>query len=240
MVFAGRPAETDLSPARWIAVAALPPGEDVVGSLVPPVFPGYARLFHPAARYVGDADVDVTWAEVAAANGRAAHPAMAWSSITGGVEYFDEADQSPLWDGAPPRGHLPEQVARRLAAVLSRHTTTPDDCFFGIAADFGFLPAGMPTVPAAGSRHALVRGPVALAAANMADEPWDQSPSMWWPADHAWFVATGIDLVTTYVGGSRACIGGLLAAEDLEVTAVPAGQPIGEDADTINPVPERG
>ncbi|MGY1622653.1 hypothetical protein ACI789_10710 [Geodermatophilus sp. SYSU D00965] len=240
-MFAGRSAETDVSPGTWIADAVHPFAEQAVASLVPPVFAAYARVFHPAVRYAGDDDVHVPWAEVAAANRTVAHPAMEWGSITGSMDYFGEDNQTPLWDDAPARGHLPERLARRLAAVLRRHTTTPDDCLLGVSADFGFLPGGTPTVPCSpGHRlHALVRGPVELAAANMADEPWEQSAGIWWPADRAWLVATDIDLVTTYVGGSRACVDAVLAADGLEAAEVSPTQSVAWDADTINPLPAR-
>src|SRR3712207_9192745 len=59
VAFAGRPVETDISPAAWFADA---------GWIGPPVFPAYARVLHPAIRYVGDDDVEVSRAEGAAAN----------------------------------------------------------------------------------------------------------------------------------------------------------------------------
>ncbi len=238
MAFAGRPVETDLGPAGWLARSVRPLTDHVVASLVPEVFPAYARVFHPATHYVGDDDVDVRWAEVAAANGTVAHPVMEWASITGSMDYFDEADQSPLWEGAPARGHLPSHVAGRMAAVLRRHTRTPEDCFLGVCADFGFLPAGTPTGVVSARRYAFLRGPVELASENMAEEPWEQSASLWWPADRAWFVATDIDLVTTYVGGSAACIADLLAEPGLETAAASPDQGVTWDADQINPWPE--
>jgi hypothetical protein len=234
--FAGRPVEDDVSPGRWIAEAVR--DDATVGALVPPVFEAYARVFHPAARYVGDDDVDVSWAEVAAANATVAHPAMEWGSITGLLEFFDAADQSPLWDGAPARGHLPEHVARLVAAVLRGHTATPDDCWFGVPAEL--VAADAPTLTVGGNDVRLVRGPVELAARNMAEEPSDQSATLWWPGDRAWVVATDLDLVTTYVGGSAACIADLLAAPGVEVAEVPAAQGTGWDADTVNPLPLDG
>lgn len=49
---------------------------------------------------------------------------------------------------------------------------------------------------------------------------WDGTggspPTMWWPADHAWFVHTEIDLDSTFVGASRPCIDALLATSELE------------------------
>ena len=233
MIFAGRAAESDPSPGDWIAAAIH--DDATVGSLVPPVFAAYARVFHPAARYAGDDDVDVTWAEVAAANATVAHPAMEWGSITGLMEFFEQADQSPLWDGAPARGHLPVHVAQAMARILGAHTGTPHDCWFGVPAEL--IPADGRPLELGGNEFWLIRGPIELAAANMADEPSEQSPGIWWPADRAWFVVTDIDLVTTYVGGSSACIADLLADPDLEAAAVLPTQRITWDADTVNPLP---
>lgn len=66
--------------------------------------------------------------------------------------------------------------------------------------------------------------------------PW-QSANLWWPDDRAWFVATEIDFMSTYVGGSRPCIDAILATDGLEVIEVEVDQPVGTEADTINPRP---
>jgi hypothetical protein len=131
-------------------------------------------------------------------------------------------------------------TARPLADVLRAHTGTADDVFFGIWHGFGYIAASAPTLPLPDREHWLLRGPVELAAANMAPEPWEQSASLWWPADRAWFVATDIDLVTTYVGGSAACVRALRDDTGLEVAAVPVDQRVTWDADTVNPLPARG
>ena len=237
MQFAGRLLEDDVSPGDWIAPTLRPFDEHVVGSLVPPVFDEYARVFHPAIRYDGDDDVEVSWADVALANRTVAHPAMEWGSLTGSMEFFEDADQSPLWDQAPARGHLPVGVAEVLVEVLRRHTRTPDDVFFGVWSGFGFIVADAPTLALPAREHWLVRGPIDLAAVNLAEEPSEQSVSLWWPADRAWFVATDIDLVTTFVGGSAACVADLLGHPLLEAAPVPADQRFTWDADTVNPAP---
>ena len=64
-----------------------------------------------------------------------------------------------------------------------------------------------------------------------------EPPSMWWPADQAWCVATDIDLMTTYVGGGRAAIDALLGDPELEALAVADDQGVTWDTDTINPLP---
>jgi hypothetical protein len=242
--FAGRPLEHELSPGDWIAPALRPFGEHVVGSLVPALFDSYVRVFHPAVRYVGDDDVDVPWAEVAAANRTVAHPVMEWGSLTGSMDFFEDADQSPLWDQGPARGHLPVAVAEALVEVLRRHTRTSDDVFFGVWSGFGFIvgrtPITAPTLALPAREHWLLRGPIDLAAGNLAEEPAEQSASLWWPADRAWFVATDIDLVTTFVGGSAACVRDLLDHPGLEAAPVPVDQRFTWDADTVNPLPFDG
>jgi hypothetical protein len=237
---AGRPAETDLSLAAWVPEALTGRREGTVAALVPPVFEAYARVFHPAVRYRGDDDVDVSWAEVAAANRATAHPLMEWGSLTGSMEFFGDDNQSPLWDDAPALGHLPEHLAAVVAAVLREHTTTPDDCWFGLSSlgPTSGLQAEQLVVP--GRAFFLVRGPVELASANLLPEPQSQSANAWWPADRAWFVATDIDLVTTYVGGSAALVEALLAAPGLECAPASAGQSTAWDADTVNPLPFDG
>jgi hypothetical protein len=231
-------------PHAWIAEALLPAADARVGSLVPPVFEAYARVFHPAVRYPDDElfgidsdepDVDVTWAEVAAHNGRIAHPAMAWASITGSTDFLDGDDQPGLWNDSPAVGHLPVAVATGLAGVLARHTATAAGCWFGV--DTTWRPGAEPDLRLGDVDYALVHGPAALAAANFAEEPAEQSAHLWWPEDRAWFVATHIDLMTTYVGAGAGCIADLLAADGLEVAAVSADHRVTWDADTVNPRP---
>jgi hypothetical protein len=236
---AGRPVETDLAPAAWVARALRDQRPGTVAALVPPVFEAYARVFHPAVRYAGDEDVDVPWAEVAAANGTTPHPLMAWTALTGSPDFLGEDNQTPLWDDHPALGHLPEQVAAALVAVLRRHTATPHDCWFALAAP-GAGPRSTPGLEVPGRRFLVVRGPIGLAAANLVPEPACQSANAWWPADRAWFVATDIDLVTTYVGGSAAAVTALLTAPGLEAAPAAAGQPTGDDGDTVNPPPDAG
>lgn len=234
----------------WITEALRPFSDHRVGSLLPPVFAAYARVFHPAVRYPEDEelfgmdsdepDEDVTWADVAAFNGRTAHPAMEWASITGSWGFRGNDDQPGIWNDAPAEGHLPVSVGERMAAVLSRFTTTPEECWFGLWDGFGPGPADGPRLVLPARGYLLVRGPVGLAATNFADEPAEQSANLWWPEDRAWFVATDIDLMTTYVGGSAACIADLVSAAGLEAAVVPVDQRVTWDADTVNPLPADG
>jgi len=238
VAFGGRTPERDVSPGAWIAGSVRRSLSDV-GSLVPPTFPAYARVLHPAVRFDGDDDVEVPWAEVAAHNGTVAHPLMQWPAITGSWDYLGQDDQPELWNDAPAEGHLPSAVAGRLAAVLAGHSGTPGDCFFGVWSGWGLVEADAPTLDLPHRGFWLVRGPIELAAANLAPEPMEQSAHLWWPADRSWCVATDIDLLSTYVGGSAECVAAVLAAPGLE--AVPAAADDGTfwSADTVNSLPPR-
>jgi hypothetical protein len=238
--FAGRPVEQDTSPGAWIA-AAVHDSLDDVGSLVPPGFQAYARVLHPPVRYDGDDDVEVSWAAVAEHNGTVAHPLMQWPTITGSWDYLGQDDQPELWNDSPAEGHLPTAVARRLIRVLARHTTTPTDCFFGLWEGGGVVAVSTPTPTLALPHRSfwLVRGPIGLAEANLADEPYEQSAHLWWPADRAWCVATDIDLMSTYVGGSAACIADLLVTDGVQAVPASVGDSTYFAADTINPSPDR-
>ena len=243
MQLGGLPVETDVSAGVWISSGRRRGEPGTLASLVPGVFEAYARVLHPAVRYDGDDDIEVSWAEVAAHNGTVAHPLMQWHAITDSWDYVQDDSQSPVWDDAPSVGHLPVGVAGRLADVLARHTDAPGDCFFGRWHGFGYdlaSPDFPPRLLLRGNHDVvLVRGAVDDAGRNLAPEPHEQSANLWWPADHAWCVVTDIDLMSTYVGASRSCIDELLGADGLEVLPVAPDDPITVDADTVNPSPPR-
>ncbi|MDE3069283.1 MAG: hypothetical protein KGJ43_00965, partial [Acidobacteriota bacterium] len=232
-VLDGLRASAEAGEAAWL-LDALRDFDFTVGSIVPPVFDSYVRVFHPAGRASGDDEVDVRWAEVAAANGRVMHPAAEWGSLVGSWHLGYRNYPTELFSSEPETGQLPAAVARRLVAVLSEHTARSDEACFGVwegwgrgstmffvsrdtseearrrteAADrarreawYGLLDgAAKFNVPGRGMH--LLRGP--LAAIEDFYEFHRNPPSIWWPADRTWCVATGIDLMTTYVGGTRA------------------------------------
>ena len=243
MALGGLVVETDVSSGVWISAGRRRGTPGTVGALVPAVFEAYARVLHPAVRYAGDDDVEVAWAEVAAHNRTVAHPHVQWVPLTGSWDYRTSDSQPPVWDDAPSEGHLPVAVAARLAAVLSRHTGTPEDCRFGRWAGFGFDAAAVERLPQlllrGGHDVVVVRGTVRDAVRNLAPEPHEQSANLWWPADRAWCVVTDIDLMSTYVGGSAACVAELLAAPGLEAFPASPDDPVGVEADTGNPQPLR-
>jgi hypothetical protein len=97
-------------------------GWGVVGSTVPRGFNAYARVFHPA---------EGSWRDAAAHSGSTWHPAMQWDSI----------DPSGALD-RPDVGRIDLSSLAALAALLDKHTTTPDDATAGIWEGFGELRSG--------------------------------------------------------------------------------------------------
>jgi hypothetical protein len=61
-----------------------------------------------------------------------------------------------------------------------------------------------------------------------------QSPSAWWPADHAWVTSNDTDLDSTLVGGPLALVEDLVADDRLEVLPWPVDGSLWADADTVN------
>jgi len=215
----GLPVETDVSAGVWISSARRRGRPGTVAALLPDTFEAYARVLHPAVRYAGDDDIEIGWAEVAAHNGTVLSPLAQWDELTHGPV----DSQPPVWDDGPSEGHLPATVAARLGEVLAGHTTTPE-CLFGRWDGFGYDlrdPAVPPWLLLRGERDVvLVRGTVADAVRNLAPEPHEQSANLWWPADRAWCVVTDVDLRSSYVGASGACIAELLGATGIEALPV--------------------
>ena len=237
--------------------------DGTVGSIVPAGFGAYARVFHPASRRMGTGEVEVRWAEVAAANACVMHPAAEWGSLAGS---WEACEQPGLWDQSPRTGELPEAPATRLAAVLAMHTTSPECSYFALwdgvdtlGLMFSFS-EGTPEEVQRRKRKAveeevtawrelvqsgaaftlpnremrLLRGP--LAAIEEFYAFYRHPPSLWWPEDRAWCVGTDVDLMSTYVGGSSASISAVLADDGLKSLPVSVDQSVTWDADTVNPL----
>lgn len=86
--------------------------------------------------------------------------------------------------------------------------------------------------------YLLLHGPL-RAALNIrhqvtADWRLPQSPSLLWPADKSWLLATEIDFDSTLVGGSAELVAELLDATSLEVWPVGIDDDLTIDGDRIN------
>ena len=63
---------------------------------------------------------------------------------------------------------------------------------------------------------------------------WAQSPSILWPDDHAWVLATEIDFDSTLVAGTRALVRELVQTPGLEVLPIPTDANLTWDGDVLN------
>ena len=209
----------DATAAGWVA-ERLSRFDHDVGSIVPDGYQAYARVLHPVEQ---DGRRE-RWADLARRNGRVAHGRMQFPAIAFPPGQEPSADELGNHAGPSP-GSLPAPERRRLIEHLRQATTTPERCWFGVWEGWGHLPQGVNErlqLPNRG--YFLHAGPVESALAPLerqrpratAAPIDDQSPNLWWPEDRAWFVATEVDLSSTYVGGSRELVRALLQDQGLE------------------------
>jgi hypothetical protein len=165
---------------------------------------GESRAYEP---YVGDMPPSLLSALCDVLARHTATPERCWFCLWEGWGWVD---------GAPS------------AAVVLLSETDDDDPVIDMPAAFPPEVINGPRVSLPGRDYILFDGPL-VAATDLgwrtgelvkdvdADTPIDpdefspQAPSLFWPEDHAWCVATEIDLDSTYVGGSEAMVDTLLA-----------------------------
>ncbi len=106
-----------------------------VTGTVPSGYAAYARICHPAEDRNGRL---VTWAEVAQATGRQAHPLMQWHAVVGSPDSLNM--KGSLWPGDnPERGNLVPEVLGPLCGLLADHTATADQCSFCLWEGWGWI-----------------------------------------------------------------------------------------------------
>ena len=149
--------------------------------------------------------------------------------------------QPGVWDRPPSTGSLPPRTTASLAGVLARFTGAPSECWFGVWEGYGdapFQPGTVPLIAMPQRNMALLRGPLHAAGTAFTGIEWPHGASLWWPDDRSWCVATDIDLMSTYIGGSARCIEAVLGDDRLETYPVTVDQTVHWQSDTINPTPE--
>ncbi|HKV89123.1 MAG TPA: hypothetical protein VJT78_14100 [Candidatus Dormibacteraeota bacterium] len=111
-----------------------------VGSIVPPGFEAYARIFHPAWRRAFDLTSrpeEVRWSDIAAWNGKTVHPEMQFHSIGGPWQDLAQGQGPAIFE--PHLGTLSPHQSSAITSILSRHTSTPDACWFCLWEGYGYL-----------------------------------------------------------------------------------------------------
>jgi hypothetical protein len=235
--------ETDVRDTEWLE-ALLAPRESsppVVGFIVPSGFESYARLLHPAQRFLGpsaEQSILLRWSEIAEARAKTMHPEVELAALIDTPDVFDYEHWKAISTGGgewfPPYEWLGETEALTLLSLL-RSCTASTDGWFMLWDGYGDLGRGAdgvplgtihrspapPDVPAElkgriwAYRHYLVfRGP--LDAISTWFDWRMEGPNYLWPDDRAWIVATEIDGFSTYVGGPSECVGDILSSPMLE------------------------
>ena len=130
-------------------------------------------------------------------------PTMCWFALWHGYGDLTGAFAVLLASPDPDRQYEPEELAPP-AIDVSR----------------------LPTFATPGREYYLFRAPVEQAP-HIHDECSrsggdSAGPNLWWPDDRAWFVASEIDLTSTYVGGTNELIESIVAAPELEAVHVDA------------------
>jgi len=219
----------DARAADWVVAELTTFGESVL-SVVPAGFETYLRIFHPAYRRRGEAGevAAVSWAEIAKTHGKVAHPGMQLDVITG-REWSRNDQPPPDIDDWPEVGSFPSELATPLVAALTPHTATPDHCWFAIWFGWGDLQddnliCRSPRFDLPALTYHLLEGPIDNFVTGIAPTrqfPYGyRSPSLCWPDDSTWCLATEIDFNSTYVGCSEACSRDILAPPDVEALVV--------------------
>jgi len=89
-----------------------------------------------------------------------------------------------------------------------------------------------------GRNYLLFTGPLeaALDLGHWPSQEWfvPQSPSLIWPADNSWCLATEIDFDSTLIAGDQHLIDAVLNAEDLEATRIEPSDYLDSRGDTVN------
>jgi hypothetical protein len=237
----GRPL-TDVSHGHWLQerLWTWGPGSDrkglAVGCLVPERFERYARVLHPAWRQTKAGFEPVRWSEIASWTGRSVHPLMQFHRIANLPAF--PGHRFPSWGNVPAEGELPVAEGDRLIAILRAHTTTPDRCYLALWEGYGVSElnalAGRPRLMLPHRAYFLFSGPIdAVTSLSLGD--FQHPPNLWWPEDHAWCVATEIDLSETYVAAAEGCANQVVADPGLEAHLVPIDGRVDVDGDVVNP-----
>jgi hypothetical protein len=229
--FPGVALSDDVAPAEWLRVALRPwtegGGIDHVATLVPAAYPAHARILHRG----GTQSVDLRWADIAARTGKQLDAETTYQELIDWNSLARPHQPPDPWI-EPERGSLRPDECAAVAEVLARHTASPDVCWFCVWEGYG----SAWTVLNRLSEHAhrvvlehrnclLFRGPVSAATA-FRSEPWFQSPTLWWPQDRAWVVASELDIYSTYVAASPDAVRALIDHPVLEIVACAPEQDI--------------
>lgn len=228
----------EASAAAWIRPALGGPIGSVQ-SVVPRGFASHARILHPAYDKRGR---QVSWSDVTAATGRSAHALMQWHSIKHAAENVRTADAPVKWSGGDPQvGRLEPYSLQALSCILADNSLLDQIFYFAIWTGYfgdGYLPVDENWFELPHREYLLFASELATLATTALQVPSDylslQSPNMFWPEDHSWFVSTEIDFDSTIVAGSSKLLRQILSAPGLDAWKIDVTDSLTITGDLIN------
>jgi hypothetical protein len=168
-----------------------------------PQFTSYARVLNPVESSSGEL---VRWSTFAD------HPLDVTTS-------YSDLRAQPNDEPEPEIGTIDRDVSRELSRVLTRHTSTPDECYFlaweGYAVDLQGIAAKLFIAPY-GREMVVFGGSLEDAAESFEDWPDGRRAQWWIPGDGAWSVGNDIYGNSVYVAGSEDAISDILSSKALE------------------------
>ncbi len=213
----------DIDQAVWIRDSLDDFLEARVTSLVPRGFSSYVRILHPVVLGGENAPQTVTWRTVAAENGVSLDRGASFDHLL-------KSRSSGVQTGRlrPMDGTLYAPYARRAASVLSDYVSEGEYCWFAVWDGYGWIDSlGAADLPDSKLRlpyrdYLLFTGDV-RDGVLLADRV-GQTPNLWWPQSRTWFLATGIDMDSTYIGGPADLVERLLSDGDIETEPAVEGE----------------
>lgn len=185
----------------------------LVGTFAPDKFPSVVRVLNPLV----DAEGRTTsWSPVAQELG------ISLEQVTNGDRLCQDYTAKTGERINVDYGAISHDVAASLADVLSRHTSTPDKCFFAVWTGYSGIRnelASAPVVLLPPEREMYLLEGTIDSATETVDEPPYRRCLRWWPADQTWCVGNDIYADSVYVAGSPECISDLLHETRLETLA---------------------
>ncbi len=190
-----------------------------VGSILPcDGFPATIRVLHPFQTAAG---ADVSWKVVGASIGFVVGAGTDSDDL---IQALRESSPDGAEPGSPVPGRIPPEVARLIQGSLSEADVMGGRCYAAIW-------DGWPELQAESVDAPIVHWPARswyLFEASLTGDGMPQPagltvpPSLWWPDDRSWFVATDVDHRCSYVCCSREDASHLLANSSLEAFRVDA------------------
>jgi hypothetical protein len=155
------------------------------------------------------------------------HPLAQWELVS---QPLDTARGTVPFTQPPRMGALPISQLSRLCELSAKSTGTPELCFSGYWDGFGWVPySDLTEAPelVLDQRTYLIKPcslnkPVEAIWRVPGTDLTSEPPTVVWPSDRTWFIASDPDLDSTLVGGSAALVAAILDNRALEAWPVAA------------------